>query len=112
VHQVRVQGSDGNTGPETHLDKLSGTAEFDHAYEHSALHSVDQRVPKEARQSAYAIALHFMYTNFVRIHQSYRVAPAMEAGLAMLPWTIEELVSLVPEQIAAKRGKAAWEGAA
>ena len=29
-----------------------------------------------------AIALHFMYYNFARIHQTLRVTPAMEAGLA------------------------------
>jgi hypothetical protein len=29
----------------------------------------------------HAIALHFVYYNFVRIHQSISVAPAMEAGL-------------------------------
>ena len=29
-----------------------------------------------------AVALHFMYYNFARIHQSLRVTPAIEAGLA------------------------------
>jgi hypothetical protein len=29
----------------------------------------------------YAVALHFMYYNFCRVHQSLRVTPAMEAGV-------------------------------
>ena len=29
-----------------------------------------------------AIALHFMYYNFCRVHKTLRVTPAMEAGLA------------------------------
>lgn len=42
-----------------------------------------------------AIALHFMYYNFARVHQTLRVTPAMEAGIADHVWTIEEIVSLL-----------------
>jgi IS1 family transposase len=42
-----------------------------------------------------AIALHFMYYNFCRVHKTLRVTPAMEAGLANHVWEIEELVSLM-----------------
>jgi hypothetical protein len=41
-----------------------------------------------------ATALHFMYYNFVRIHQTLRVTPAMEAGLTKRLWSIEDLVRL------------------
>ena len=53
---------------------------------------------------AYAVALHFMYMNYVRIHGTLRVTPAMEAGLAVSPWTIADLLSILPEQEATKRG--------
>jgi hypothetical protein len=49
---------------------------------------------KKLDNHAYAVALHFMYMNFVRIHQTLRVTPAMEAGLADHPWTIQELVAI------------------
>jgi IS1 family transposase len=39
-----------------------------------------------------AIALHFAYYNFCRIHSSLRVTPAMEAGLADHVWSIAELL--------------------
>lgn len=41
-----------------------------------------------------AIALHFVYYNFVRVHKTLRVTPAMEAGIAKKPMTLEELVQL------------------
>lgn len=41
-----------------------------------------------------AIALHFVYYNFAKVHKPLRVTPAMEAGLAKKPMTIEEIVRL------------------
>ena len=41
----------------------------------------------------YAIALHFVYYNFCRIHKSLRVTPAMEAKLTTKPMTIEDIVN-------------------
>ena len=42
-----------------------------------------------------AIALHYMHYNFCRIHQTLRVTPAMEAGIAGHVWSIAELVALL-----------------
>ena len=42
-----------------------------------------------------AVALHYLYYNFCRIHQTLRVTPAMEAGIADHIWSLEELVSLL-----------------
>jgi hypothetical protein len=36
-----------------------------------------------------------MHYNYCRIHQTLRVTPAMEAGLAGHVWTIEEFVGLL-----------------
>jgi hypothetical protein len=41
-----------------------------------------------------AIALHYFHYNFVRIHQSLRVTPAMEAGIAASPMSIRDIVLL------------------
>jgi len=40
-----------------------------------------------------AIALHFAYYNFCRIHQTLRVTPAMEAGLTDHVWELKELLA-------------------
>lgn len=37
----------------------------------------------------------FAFLNFCQIHQTLRVTPAMEAGLADHVWKLEELVALI-----------------
>jgi len=39
-----------------------------------------------------AVALHFVWYNFGRIHQSLRVTPAMEAGIADSIWTMRDVL--------------------
>jgi hypothetical protein len=41
------------------------------------------------------VALHFMHYNYCRVHQTLRITPAMQAGLADHVWEIEELVHLL-----------------
>ena len=43
-----------------------------------------------------AVALHYMHYNFARVHQTLRVTPAMEAGIADHVWGLEEIVGLLP----------------
>lgn len=49
---------------------------------------------KKLENHIHAVALHFVYYNFCRVHKTLRVTPAIEAGLADHVWTIEELVAL------------------
>ncbi len=42
-----------------------------------------------------AVALHYMHYNFCCIHQSLRVTPAMEAGVAKHVWNLDEVVTLL-----------------
>ena len=41
-----------------------------------------------------AVALHFAYYNFVRIHRTLRVTPAMAAGVTSQLWTVGQLTGL------------------
>ncbi len=50
-----------------------------------------------------AISLHFMYYNFVRIHQTLRVTPAMEAGVTNRVWEIADIVRLLGDEADAVR---------
>lgn len=59
---------------------------------------------KKVENHAHAVALHFMYYNFGRVHKTLRVTPAMEAGIASHVWTLAEIAALVPEPVAKKRG--------
>lgn len=39
-----------------------------------------------------AVALHFAHYNFVRLHRSLNVTPAMQAGVSKHLWSLSELV--------------------
>lgn len=49
---------------------------------------------KKVANLEHAVALHFMYYNFARIHMSLRVTPAMEAGISDHVWELEEIAAL------------------
>lgn len=49
---------------------------------------------KKLENHCHAIALYFIYYNFVKIHKTLRVPPAMEAGLIKRLMTIEDIVKL------------------
>jgi IS1 family transposase len=56
---------------------------------------------KKLENHGHAVALHFMHYNFVRVHKTLRVTPAMEAGLTDHIWSMEELVSLLEAKLKA-----------
>jgi IS1 family transposase len=49
---------------------------------------------KKIENHTHSVALFYMHYNFVRVHQSLRVTPAMEAGLTTTPWSIADIVAL------------------
>ena len=57
---------------------------------------------KKVENHAYAVALHMMYYNFVRIHSKLRMSPAMAAGVSDRLWEIGDIVALVEAQEATK----------
>jgi len=59
---------------------------------------------KKIENHCHAIALHFIYYNFVRIHKTLRVPPAMEAGLIKRLMSIEDIAKLIPDEAPKKRG--------
>ena len=50
---------------------------------------------KKIENLEHAVALHFMYYNFCRIHQSLRVTPAMKARVTRTLWEIEDIINLL-----------------
>lgn len=61
---------------------------------------------KKVENHAHAVALHMMHYNFVRIHKTLRVTPAMAAGVSDRFWEIADIAKLVEDAEAAsvKRG--------
>ena len=55
---------------------------------------------KKAENHAHMMAIYFMHYNFVRIHQTLKITPAMAAGVTPKLWEMSDMVSVLE----------AWEG--
>jgi hypothetical protein len=58
---------------------------------------------KKVENHACAVALHAMYYNFVRIHQTLKVTPAMAAGVTDRLWEMKDLVEMLEAFEASQR---------
>jgi hypothetical protein len=45
-----------------------------------------------------SVALHYAHYNFVRVHRTLRMTPAMAANVADHIWTVDELIAASAEQ--------------
>ncbi len=52
---------------------------------------------KKVENHAHSVALHYMFYNFCRTHQTLKVTPAIEAGLTDHVWSLEEVCALLPK---------------
>ncbi len=50
---------------------------------------------KKIENHSHAMALHFLYYNFVRIHQTLKVTPAMAAGVTKRLWEMKDVVEML-----------------
>jgi hypothetical protein len=58
---------------------------------------------KKVENHIHAISIYFLHYNFVRIHQTLRVTPAMEAGCADRLYTLEDMVRITDQFVAAEK---------
>lgn len=61
---------------------------------------------KKFSNHVHALALHFAFYNFVRIHKTLKVTPAMAAGITDKLWSMEDIAERIEMRMAkhAKRG--------
>jgi hypothetical protein len=59
---------------------------------------------KKVENHLATVAIYFMYYNFARIHQTLRCTPAQEAGVTAKLWSMADVVALLPNPVAKKRG--------
>jgi hypothetical protein len=50
---------------------------------------------KKLENLAYQVALHQMFYNFVRVHQTLRVTPAMAAGMTTRLWEVSDIIAII-----------------
>jgi hypothetical protein len=59
---------------------------------------------KKVENHVHALSIYFMHYNFVRIHQTTRVSPAMAAGVSDKLWSLEDIVRMVDDwEVASKQ---------
>lgn len=61
---------------------------------------------KSVLHHAAAVAIHFMWYNFAKVHSSLRVTPAMQAGIADHIWELDEIIELLAA--AEPKAKSVW----
>ncbi len=64
---------------------------------------------KKVENHAHAVALFTTYYNFVRIHRTLRVTPAMAAGVTNRLWEVADIVALVEAAEAPARKRGAYK---
>ena len=57
---------------------------------------------KKVENHVHAVALHFMYYNFVRLHKTLRVTPAMASGVTDRLWDMPDIAALLERREAAQ----------
>jgi IS1 family transposase len=57
---------------------------------------------KKVQNHEAAVALHYMHYNFVRIHQTLRITPAMAAGISNHVWSFQEVAALAEPKVIAQ----------
>jgi hypothetical protein len=62
---------------------------------HKAIWRLTNAFSKDAENHAHSVAIHFMFYNFARIHQTLRVSPAMAAGATGKLWKLGDIVAMI-----------------
>jgi len=66
---------------------------------------------KKIENHCHSLALYFLFCNFIRIHKSLKVTPAMAAGVPDRLWSTEDVVLLIDAREYRRRiGKKAAKG--
>jgi IS1 family transposase len=59
---------------------------------------------KRVENHCHALALYFVFYNFVRVHKTLRTSPAMAAGISDRLWSMEDVVALSDRREALRAG--------
>ena len=84
MRQIRTSGLMSGEGKRSHWPSLNATAPF-------------------LNSTIHALALYFQCYNFVRVHKTLRMSPAIAAGVTDKLWEIEDIVALIDARDERKR---------
>jgi hypothetical protein len=61
---------------------------------------------KKHENHVHAVAIYFMHYNFVRIHQTFKITPAMAAGVTSKLWEMSDMVKVLEDwEVAGANGE-------
>ena len=61
---------------------------------------------KKVENHCHALALYFVFYNFVRMHKTLRMTPAMAAGVSDRLWSMDDIVALIDRREEIRSGRA------
>jgi IS1 family transposase len=64
---------------------------------------------KKIENHAHTVALYALWYNFVRIHKTLRVTPAMAAGVSDRLWSVEDVVALIDAREGAPKTRGSYK---
>ena len=105
VHRGEEDEGRGQARPRPRLHILRRAPEPHHADAHAPVHPAHERLSRRSsRTTPTWLRSTRLWYNFVRVHKSLRVSPAMAAGISDRLWSMEDLAGLV-EAADVKPGK-------
>jgi len=90
VHRLRATRGNWLPRSEAHQHVIYRAGESHNAYERTPIYSAHDAFGKKIENHAAAVALQMLHYNFVRIHQTLKVTPAMAAGVTDRLWDIAD----------------------
>jgi hypothetical protein len=97
MHGQQKDSDRGQAGPEVHFNVLHRAAEFEYPHGQPQNDAVDESFSKKAENHAHMMAIYFMHYNFVRIHQTLKITPAMAAGVTSKLWETSDMVAVLED---------------
>jgi hypothetical protein len=94
AHKYRVEG---NPDPEHVSTSFVERSNLSIRMGNRRMTRLNNAFSKKAENHAHMMAIYFMHYNFVRIHQTLKVTPAMAAGVIPKLWEMADMVKVLED---------------
>jgi hypothetical protein len=92
---ARKQAIEGNPDPKHISTSFSARQNLNIRMGNRRMTRLTNAFSKKAENHAHMMAIYFMHYNFVRIHQTLKITPAMAAGITPRLWEMSDMVNVL-----------------